>query len=446
MARFGGFVRRLTSRRGTAVPDTICPLPWVNLSLDVDGSSRPCCKFAHQTDRSRYQLASLEDHGLDEVWNSDSMVRLRSDFRRGSKPDECRSCWDEERAGIASFRQTYLGDRGIGGAVDFDDLRPAAPRALDLKLSNACNLKCRICGPIASSLWLSEELRSGMAAGPDRDALAERQGYLRSEKITASPPDLATFRTWVPHLEHLELTGGEPMLSAENRDVLELVVAEGAPERVSLLLTTNAVVMDERILSTLPRFRSVTISLSIDDIEGRLEYQRSPCHWERVQANVDRYAALASPSIEVFTNCTVSAFNVWYLPEYLSWLHQRYPRGEITFNLNLLHGPRHFSVQVLPPPVKDAVRARLADVAADDHHPEPARRQIRELIEFMGSTGRDDRRQWAEGVATIRRRDAIRDERFEHAHAEWHHLLQGLGAWPEPEPHLVPDPTRATAR
>src|SRR5687767_6689333 len=45
-------------------PPTICALPWQNLSLDVDGSSRPCCKFAHHDDASPYQMANLKDAPL----------------------------------------------------------------------------------------------------------------------------------------------------------------------------------------------------------------------------------------------------------------------------------------------------------------------------------------------------------------------------------------------
>ena len=127
------------------VPSTICPLPWLNLSLDVDGSSRPCCKFAHQSANSPYQMANLAESSLDEVWDGEGMQQLRADFRAGIQPQQCSSCWDEEAAGIRSFRQTYHDDRGITTRPDYNGVPPTQPVALDLKLSNACNLRCRIC-------------------------------------------------------------------------------------------------------------------------------------------------------------------------------------------------------------------------------------------------------------------------------------------------------------
>ena len=436
-----GRVLRWRSARRT--PSTICPLPWVNLSLDVDGSSRPCCKFAHLESGSPYQLANLRDSTLEGTWNSAAMQRLRRDFRSGKQPTECSACWDEERAGIASFRQTYLADRGITDDIAFDELAPEAPKALDLKLSNSCNLKCRICGPVASSLWLSEELRADTAQ--DREHLLRNKDYFRSHKITDRPAERSTLRSWIPHLEHIELTGGEPMLSAENRELLDLVVDDGQPERVTLLLTTNATVIDERILSHLPRFKSVTISLSIDDIGERFEYQRAPARWDVVQANIDRYAGQASPSCHIYTNCSVSVFNAWYLTEYLRWMADRYADGQVTFNLNLVHGPRHFCVQVLPREVKRAVGARLRSLMDEGGQPSSVRRQLSELIEFMSASGPGDGDEWAAAVETIIERDRIRSESFSAALPELYGALVDAASWPQDGGVAVRAPRRIEA-
>src|SRR4051794_19666563 len=114
------------------LPRTICPLPWVNLSMDVNGSSRPCCKFAQPSPDSAYQLTNLQDGTLEEVWNGPAMQQLRRDFRAGEQPVECSSCWNEEAAGIPSFRQTYLADRGISAVPDYEDPTPDHPAGLDL--------------------------------------------------------------------------------------------------------------------------------------------------------------------------------------------------------------------------------------------------------------------------------------------------------------------------
>lgn len=411
------------------LPDTICPLPWLNLSLDVDGSSRPCCKFAH-ADQSTYQLANLSDARLEDVWNSDAMQRLRSDFRAGERPQECSACWDEEAAGIRSFRQTYLADRGITTQPDYDDPDPPQPAALDLKLSNACNLKCRICGPVASSAWLAEELAHLPEASATATFLRANKAYFQANKLTHDDANAATLRSWAPHIDHVEMTGGEPMLSRENREIIDLLVEHGRPERTTLLITTNATIVDERILAQIPKFGSVTLTLSIDDIGERLTYERSPAVWPDVAANIARYAAMSSPRCEVFTNCSVSTLNVWYLPEFLDWLVGTYPNGEILSHFNLVHNPRHACIQVLPEPLKDAVAGRLIDAADSDRWPERVVRpwnpsamrpaeQVREVVAFMTSGDEPSDDAWRTGRAAVHQRDEIRGERFADSFPEY---------------------------
>lgn len=411
------------------VPDTICALPWVNLSLDVDGSSRPCCKFAHFSADSPYRLANLKDASLDEVWNSDAMQRLRADFRAGVRPAECSACWDEEAVGIPSFRQRWTADRGITASPDYDDLAPDRPVALDLKLSNACNLKCRICGPVASSSWLNEELQRGNPPEGVRRHLTENRTYFLSNKITGHEQNLATLRRWAPWIESVEMTGGEPMFSRENREVLDVLVEHGRPERTTLVITTNATVIDERMFSHLPRFGSVQIVLSIDDIEGRLEYERSPSRWPEVEANIARYAGLASPTCQVFTNCSVSIFNVWYLPEYFAWILGEYPDHRVHPNVNLVHNPRHYSVQVVPQPVKAKVADRLRSLSARLDDEFGVRSQVDEVVRFMCEVDEDPAGPWASAMELVRERDALRGEDFAETFPEYHAELVAAGCW-----------------
>lgn len=402
-----------------ALPDTICPLPWLNLSTDVNGSSRPCCKFAQPSPDSAYQLTNLRDGDLEEVWNGPAMRRLRQDFRAGVRPGECASCWNEEAAGVPSFRQTYRSDRGIHTEPDYASDTPAHPAALDLKLTNACNLKCRICGPVASSLWLREELAVG---GEHADPyLIENKDYFRANKITGDPVNREVLRRWLPHLDHLELTGGEPMLSRENREVLELIVAEGRPEQMTLLLTTNATVVDDRMLDLLGAFGSVAITLSIDDIGERFEYERAPGRWIDTEPLIRRYAAMTSDRLHVGINCSVSPFNVWYLPEIVDWLAGDERLAPIHLNLNLVHYPRHYCIQVLPDALKEVVAARLRRHLLDHGGrcgPAVAD-QVLEVIDFLAGGHPGDADEWHRGLEVTRHRDEIRGERFAATFPEW---------------------------
>lgn len=415
-------------RRVRAVPETICALPWVNLSLDVDGTSRPCCKFAHLTGDSRYQLLNLADHSLAEVWNGDAMQRLRRDFRAGVKPVECSTCWDEEAAGVPSYRQTFAEYRDLGREVDYDSFVVESPAALDLKLTNACNLKCRICSPVASSSWLQEELgRDRSSRRPFIQYLTDNRTFFLSNKITHHPDNLATFRSWLPHLEHIEITGGEPMMSPENRELIRLIVEEGRPEQVGILFNTNATVVDDRILGHLPAFKDVSVCLSIDDVGERFEYERSGATWSTVEDIVGRYTTIANERCRIYAFCSVSVFNVWYLPEYVEWLLGRPDAKRIELALNLVHSPRHFSIQVLPRQVKDAVRQRMSDLASTKHLDKSIARSVRDVIQFLDGSRRGDAAEWVKCRAEIAERDGIRSESFAATFGEFARQLELAG-------------------
>lgn len=418
---------RRQSKRSSA-PDTICLLPWLNLSVDVDGSSRPCCKFDHTADVHGAPLLNLESATLAEVWDSPGLVQLRTEFAAGKKPAGCASCWAEEDSGVPSFRQRYLSDRGIDPTADITDVHPPQPKGLDLKLSNTCNLACRICGPVASSRWLTEELAQPVA--PARSGfvayLTDNRRYLADNKLTGRADDRATLEAWAPDVEHLELTGGEPMLSKESAEVLELLVDQGRPERMTLQVTTNATTISRRIVDHLHRFRSVTISLSVDDIGPRLEYQRDPAVWSEVEANIARYAAMASESVEVYLNATISTLNAWDLPDYLAWWDGAYPDGDIRFALNFLHDPAELCVQHLPEPVKAAMVERW------DRHPARRRERIAPLLDqaqTFVTARRADPRQWPLFLEHTRELDARRGQHFESVYPELTEVFRSLGAW-----------------
>jgi radical SAM protein with 4Fe4S-binding SPASM domain len=404
------------------LPDSICAVPWLNLSLDVDGSSRPCCKFEHASERSPYQLTNLKDGTLAEVWNGEAMVKLRRDFRNGVKPNECATCWREEDAGVKSYRQTFQDGR-TAVSVDFDTLTPAAPVTLDVKLTNVCNLKCRICGPVASSLWLKEELAHAAAKDGFIAYIAENRDYFLSNKITNDSINREIFRTWIPHLEHIEMTGGEPLLSPENKALLDMIVNENAAHRISLLLNTNVTLYDERMVGQWQRFKSVQVCLSIDDIGRRFEYQRAPAHWDEVLRNTLRYASLASRRLRFYAFCSVNLFNVWYLPEYVAWLSDPALKA-LELRLNYVHDPRHYCVQVLPEPVKRAVTARLTSQILEAGYPRRVTEQIRGIINFMNESADGRESHWPAFLAETARRDGIRSEAFAATFPELHRELE----------------------
>jgi radical SAM protein with 4Fe4S-binding SPASM domain len=331
-------------------PETFCTLPWVNLSTDVNGSLRPCCKFAQPEASNEYQLPNMKEGTLDILWNDQRFQALRQAFLDGKKPKECQSCWDEEAAGMPSFRVQWAKDKKINtDDVIFTPIATQGPRAMDLKLNNVCNLKCRICGPQASSTFLKEY--------QERFNIKIEDGsYWLSNKILETANE-AVILQWAQDLIHLEVTGGEPMASPENIKVLELLINSGRAEHISILLNTNGTLYNKKFLDLLVRFKEITLCISVDDLGERLEYERYPTEWNTVQDNIKKFIELKKQHSNLFlTLCpTVSVFNVYYLPEYLQWSQSM---NMFTY-FNILHYPPSHSIKNLPDKLKEIVSFRL---------------------------------------------------------------------------------------
>lgn len=332
------------------LPASFCSLPWINISTDVNGSLRPCCKFAQPDTSNEYQLPNMKEGRLDVLWNDIRFQNLRQAFLDGKQPKECQSCWDEEAAGIPSFRVQWEKDKKVDTTnMTFNPIAASGPRGMDLKLNNVCNLKCRICGPQASSTFLKEYQER-------LNVTIEGSDYWISNKILGTSNE-EVINKWAEDLVHLEITGGEPMASPENIKILDLLIKSGKAKNITVLLNTNGTLYNKKFLDHILQFKEVTLCISVDDLGPRLEYERYPTEWLTVQENITKFIELRKNHNNLYlTLCpTVSSFNVYYLADYLEWATSI----DIYTYYNILHYPPSHSIKNLPDKLKEIVSARL---------------------------------------------------------------------------------------
>jgi radical SAM protein with 4Fe4S-binding SPASM domain len=338
------------------LPASFCSLPWTNISTDVNGSLRPCCKFAQPDISNEYQLPNMKEGSLDVLWNDQRFQNLRQAFLDGKKPKECQSCWDEEAAGMRSFRVQWARDKKVDTSkMVFEPIATSGPRGMDLKLNNVCNLKCRICGPQASSTFLKEYQER-------LNITVEGSDYWISNKILGTANE-EVINKWADDLVHLEITGGEPMASPENIKILDLLIKSGKAKNISVLLNTNGTLYNKKFLDNILQFKEITLCLSVDDLGPRLEYERYPTEWDVIQENITKFLELKKDNKNLFlTLCpTVSTFNIYYMTEYLEWANSM----DIFTYYNILHYPPSHSIKNLPDKLKEIVSARLTHTDFD---------------------------------------------------------------------------------
>jgi len=362
---------------------TLCVLPWVSIEASPIGTVRPCCLADDEIVDDLGQKFELGTANFQSIQNSNHMRNLRAQFLAGEKPQTCRKCWNEERAGRSSKRMHSL-DRLRHMLPDQDWTADAKPLMfLDLKLGNICNLKCRICGPWSSSQFATEELNF-MPRAEQKSSHAYQM--LRAG---AWPRENAQFwsqiDTVLSDIRYIEFTGGEPFMIAEHFAMLQGIVDRGIAHNVEIHYNTNGTHYPEKAHEIWRHFKTVEIAFSMDDLDQRFEYQRTNAVWTEVCDNLERFRQLRTqyPNIQLQCCSTVNVFNVRYIDQLAWWISKQ------NFDYvywNIMHDAWYFSIATLPDSAKTAITHHLKFNAA------PARYQqdINGVVDFMNGGASTD--------------------------------------------------------
>jgi MoaA/NifB/PqqE/SkfB family radical SAM enzyme len=363
--------------------DKFCVLPWVSLEASPIGTVRPCCLADDEIVDNSGQKFKLSTANFQDIQNSNHMRNLRAQFLAEEKPQTCRKCWNEERAGRDSKRIHTL-NRLKHMLPDQDWTQDAKPLMfLDLKLGNICNLKCRICGPWSSSQFATEELNF-----MPREEQKSSHAY-QMLRAGAWPRENDQFwsqiDTVLSDIRYIEFTGGEPFMIAEHFAMLQGIVDRGIAHQVEIHYNTNGTQYPEKAHEIWRHFKTVEIAFSIDDLDQRFEYQRTNAVWTEVCDNLERFRQLRTqyPNIQLQCCSTVNVFNVRYIDQLAWWIQDQ------NFDYvywNIMHDAWYFSIATLPDAAKTAVTHHLKFNAA------PARYQqdINGVVDFMNGGASTD--------------------------------------------------------
>lgn len=320
--------------------DTICALPWMHLEVINLGTMQPCCH-----NQTRLARNDSDDFIKNAFYNDPEMIKLRQDLYEGIRSDGCKTCWAREDKGVGSQRQ---GSNKLYSQEFFTKfIRSPRLKTVSLHPSQVCNFKCRICDDRNSSLWLQENFQ--YEKNPEKirklqQTIVDTKWFDRDEKFMQAVFDL------LPDLDQMSLFGGETLFTKQFYSIAERSVAEGCAPNQSLHFNTNGSIFPEDKIPLLSRFKEISISLSIDDIGARFEYQRGGV-WRDVESNVIRFLQLDPAIFKVAIYATISNLNLLYLDELLDWAGNL----GIPVILGVLQTPDYFRV--------DQVTAAFRDVA-----------------------------------------------------------------------------------
>jgi MoaA/NifB/PqqE/SkfB family radical SAM enzyme len=363
--------------------DKFCVLPWVSLEASPIGTVRPCCLADDEIVDDSGQKFRLSQASFQDIQNSNHMRNLRAQFLAEEKPQTCRKCWNEERAGRDSKRIHTL-NRLKHMLLDQEWNTSAKPLMfLDLKLGNICNLKCRICGPWSSSQFASEELNF-----MPREEQKSSHAY-QMLRAGAWPRENEQFWSQIDNhlndIRYIEFTGGEPFMINEHFDMLQGIVDRGIAHQVEIHYNTNGTQWPNRGPDIWKHFKTVEIAFSIDDLGARFEYQRTNADWAVVLDNITSFQYLRDqmPNIQLQCCSTVNVFNVHYIDQLAWWISKQ------NFDYvywNIMHDAWYFSIATLPDTAKTAITHHLKSSAV----PAAYQRDIDGVVDFMNGGASTD--------------------------------------------------------
>ena len=324
--------------------NNFCTMPFNSLEISPDGTCKVCCKIKTNIKKTYKEDFNVLNDKIEDIWQSISLKELRSKFLRNEKPEECKLCWTEEESNVKSLRlQTQL--------TKIDKETPKVTY-LSLKLSNKCNLACRICSPQLSSLWQAHFKKLQLPLEPTKMFKTVDLEKFQDDRIES------LYRLSLD-LNHLLIYGGEPLINDEVIDYLKYLVRSDISKNIQLTLNTNGTVFSEEIISLFSNFKVVDLFLSIDDINQRFEYQRWPAKWTKIDNNIKNYAKLNSDKFRIEFYPSLSILNILTLDEFLSEISKY--GIPITFN-NIIHDPGILNIKNLPKELKEKVYKIIDDI------------------------------------------------------------------------------------
>lgn len=335
-----------------------CPLAWTHLHISTNGDVLPCC-----ISDSKMPFSNINEASFDEIWNGEQIKKFRLDMLADKKNPACTACYKKESTGnwsqridaIRKFNKSatpwVMNTSQDGTSID------GKPIYWDIRFSNICNMRCRMCGHFSSSKWFKD--------AQELKLRYNNKSYISGNSEKAILPGvedskllLDRLEEFISTVEEIYFAGGEPLQMEEHYRILEMLDKHKRYD-VRIRYSTNLLSLkykNKDLIDLWKRFERVECVASIDASGKRAEVIRHDTKWDQIIENVQSIRFQA-PNVWLRIAPTVQIFNIYTLPD----LHKEFLEKKlINVNdvfYNILETPQHHNIQNLPAHMKDQITA-----------------------------------------------------------------------------------------
>lgn len=384
------------------------------ISGNNDGSTKLCCMYRNNSPEFKLGKESLLDH-----YNKQEFIEVRNALDSGVRHPNCTLCWQEEDAGRTSKRQRdnakyerrlQLGKEPYNGLA-----------YLELNLGNTCNLSCRTCCAPISSGWMKEEYATSHATTKTYKEFADSLKVFHQ-----SYDEESTF--WkdldnqLMNVKQFDFYGGEPLMIKKMWETLRKATEKNVAHDIELHYNTNGTHFPKEV-ELWKNFKEINLSFSIDGIGDQFEYMRYPAKWNHVLDNMKKFHELSAKhgNMNLSWCITLSVTNIHYVKETVEFYHEHFGHNTGMY-LNLVHGPRHHNIQILPDAVKEEVIKKLNTVPKEI---ESAWHHIPGVINFMKNSKYDEK-EFLKFKQVTESSDIYRNQSFKETFKEYAEIISNV--------------------
>ena len=382
----------MTDKERALKSKSFCAALWTSIYQSPNGNVTPCCVWDENN-----PLGNVNDTSLNEIFNSNKVLELKEKMLSGNPISECDYCnkleTDSDDNGIRSF---FMNE--FFSSIDWES---SDTKFLywDLRISNLCNFKCRMCYHGLSSEWYDDTIAIGNKDG----------GELPSNRIIKINDKSKFWKELENHYEHVQsiyFAGGEPFINTHHFNILQDLIDRGLSNDIKLIVNTNlstTYFKNKKILHYYNHFNHIVFGFSIDGSYEIGEYIRKGLDYNQWKLNVAEFVEFIKSrdtlDITYLFQFAVGVSNIdnicdfiWDLVE-SNLIVDKY----CSFNFQPIINPYYQSVKSLPPIIFDKFKSdytklkiKLNNIGISEMFIESLDNEIQNLINFVESNPFDE--------------------------------------------------------
>ena len=382
----------MTDKERALQSKSFCAALWTSIFQNPDGMVAPCCVW--DSDTEQHGLGNVNKSTLDEIYKSPLVLKLKEKMLSGKTLNECNFCNKLETDIPGGDGSRSFFNENFMHKIDWDS---SDTKFLywDLRISNLCNFKCRMCYHDLSSAWYDDAIE-----------LSNKLPNLRTPtkkiiKLNDKSKFWNELETHYEHVQSIYFAGGEPFINEHHFKILQDLIDRQLNSNIKLIVNTNLSTTEfkkKKVLDYYKHFNHVVFGFSIDGSYEVGEYIRSGLDYIKWKENVKEFVEFVSlRNTRNITYLFQFAYGVTNLDNICDFILDLANDGLLLdehckFNFMPIMNPIEQSVISLPPEIftkfkKDYTNLKIELISRGftEHFIEPLDIEIKTILEYIKS-------------------------------------------------------------